>query len=268
VAIKVDSSGAVERFAHTRSDPDSIRIAGRDTTRVHFTDAEPQAVPSRDGGRVLWTSNWNRDCNGDCGSRMEFKDYVLDARCGIHRVEENSAVASADDGPSPDASPSLTSLPNPFTRSTTIQFELRTGSMVRLELFDAQGRRVREVANSFFPAGRHALSWGSSWRIGRDGSARHLRVPTHGRPGPRSDAVGAPAVERARRDPPTATTGLGAKCTGARGFSSPLAGGKWHRTASAATSFDGAGIIPARKCCPLQRVFPSEAWRPGATLVP
>jgi len=160
VAIKVDSSTSVERFAHTYSDPDSIQILGGKATRIHFTDAEPQAVPSRDGGRVLWTSNWSRDCSGDCGPRMEFKDYVLDATCGVHKLSDDPAIASGVDGSPPaDSSPSLTSLPNPFVESTTIRFELQTGSMVRLELFDAQGRRVAQVANSFFPAGRHALSW-------------------------------------------------------------------------------------------------------------
>ena len=41
-------------------------------------------------------------------------------------------------------------------------------SMARLELFDAQGRRVAEVANRFFPAGRHTLSWD---RLGVSGEA-------------------------------------------------------------------------------------------------
>jgi hypothetical protein len=31
--------------------------------------------------------------------------------------------------------------------------------MVRLELFDLRGRRVRVLANHWHPAGRHAVGW-------------------------------------------------------------------------------------------------------------
>ena len=49
--------------------------------------------------------------------------------------------------------------PNPFPAETAIHFDLPIGAMVRLEVFDAQGRRVETLANRFFPAGRHAVSW-------------------------------------------------------------------------------------------------------------
>jgi hypothetical protein len=40
--------------------------------------------------------------------------------------------------------------------------------MVNVQMFDADGRRVAEVANSWMPAGRHDLEWGA---IGRSGKA-------------------------------------------------------------------------------------------------
>lgn len=49
--------------------------------------------------------------------------------------------------------------PNPFNQTTAIHFDLPRGIPVRLEIFDAQGRLVRSLANGRFPAGFHALEW-------------------------------------------------------------------------------------------------------------
>jgi hypothetical protein len=49
--------------------------------------------------------------------------------------------------------------PNPFSRSTSIHFDLPRASSVRIELFDVQGRRVAVLANHSESAGRHSVSW-------------------------------------------------------------------------------------------------------------
>ena len=67
VAVKMDGSGAVERFGHYHS-----------TASVYRSQA--QAVPSADGRRVLFASDWAEDCGDGCGSRSVFNDYVFDAR--------------------------------------------------------------------------------------------------------------------------------------------------------------------------------------------
>jgi hypothetical protein len=156
VAVRIDSTGSVERFAHTHSEPDSVG--------VHFLDAEPQAVPSRDGGRVLWASNWNRDCSSGCGPKIEFKAYVLDATCGGHfllgSLANRSQSSGSDSGAPGTGGPVLLkSLPNPFTASTSIQFDLLGGAMVSVDLFDAQGRRVAQLTNRYFLPGRHVVTW-------------------------------------------------------------------------------------------------------------
>ncbi len=68
-AVKLDGSRAVQRFAHTHSDASTYR-------------SEPHAVPSPDGRRVMWASNWYQDCN-PCGSRREVQAYVVDARAPL-----------------------------------------------------------------------------------------------------------------------------------------------------------------------------------------
>ena len=52
--------------------------------------------------------------------------------------------------------------PNPFGVTTTLKFDLPVGAMVRLEVFDAQGRRVETLANRYFPAGSHVVQWSPS----------------------------------------------------------------------------------------------------------
>ena len=49
--------------------------------------------------------------------------------------------------------------PNPFAGSAVLRFALPKGQLVRLQILDAQGRRVRQLANHSLPAGAHALEW-------------------------------------------------------------------------------------------------------------
>jgi hypothetical protein len=72
IAVKLDGSKACQRFAHHRSD------------RTDCYRCEPHAVPSRDGRRVLWASNWAHGCS-TCGAPREVKSYVVDARAAVRK---------------------------------------------------------------------------------------------------------------------------------------------------------------------------------------
>jgi WD40-like Beta Propeller Repeat len=50
-------------------------------------------------------------------------------------------------------------VPNPFSGTTTIRFELPQSSRVRIEVFDLLGRRIRTLADNEWPAGYHAVEW-------------------------------------------------------------------------------------------------------------
>jgi hypothetical protein len=67
VAVKMDGSGTVERFGHYHSTASAYR-------------SQAQAVPSPDGRRVLFASDWAEDCGDGCGSKSVVNDYVYDAR--------------------------------------------------------------------------------------------------------------------------------------------------------------------------------------------
>ena len=49
--------------------------------------------------------------------------------------------------------------PNPFNPETVIAFEIPTAYQVRLEVYDATGRRVRLLADEMKAAGRHEVTW-------------------------------------------------------------------------------------------------------------
>jgi hypothetical protein len=72
VAVKLDGSGEVERFAHMHG-----------LTSGCYR-CEEHAVPSRDGIRVLWASNWLLDClscdPNDAGQKADVKAYIVDTK--------------------------------------------------------------------------------------------------------------------------------------------------------------------------------------------
>ena len=57
--------------------------------------------------------------------------------------------------------------PNPFGGGTTIRFDVPRTAQVRIEVFDAQGRRVRTLADHSFEAGAHSISWDGTDASGR-----------------------------------------------------------------------------------------------------
>jgi hypothetical protein len=67
IAVKLDGSGTMQRFTHKHS-----AYSGCYRCEAH-------SVPSRDGRRVLWASNWAEFCT-TCGSSSDIKPYVVDAR--------------------------------------------------------------------------------------------------------------------------------------------------------------------------------------------
>jgi hypothetical protein len=57
--------------------------------------------------------------------------------------------------------------PNPVRNGARMRFTLPSAAAVRLTVFDAQGRAVRELARGEWAAGEHAVAWDGSDRSGR-----------------------------------------------------------------------------------------------------
>ncbi len=65
-------------------------------------------------------------------------------------------------------------VPNPFNPSTHIRFSLPAGAEVELTVYDAAGRRVRDLDPGFLPPGEHAVRWD-----GRDAGGRAAASGTY-----------------------------------------------------------------------------------------
>jgi hypothetical protein len=148
VAVKMDGSKSVERLAHMHSA----------TSGCYRCEQHP--VPSPDGGRIIFASNWTVDCGSGCGSSSEIKDYM---------VITGSTVAVAGGGDDPPGRPArggsgglalevLSSTPS--LALPEIAYSLPTDAPARLQLFDVAGRSVleRDLAGG---AGRHEMSLAS-----------------------------------------------------------------------------------------------------------
>lgn len=68
VAVSLDGTGAVLRYTRKRGQ----------TSGCYRCEAH--AVPSRDGRRVMFASNWMLDCGSGCGSPTVIQAFVVDAR--------------------------------------------------------------------------------------------------------------------------------------------------------------------------------------------
>jgi len=123
VAVKLDGSLAVERYGHTHTD----------ASAGYRSQSHP--VPSRDGTRVLFASNWARSCGTGCGSPADIKDYVL--------VNGLLQQVDATIGSTSESALALERMwPNPGKRLPTVAYTLQTFGPATLELIDLAGRRV------------------------------------------------------------------------------------------------------------------------------
>jgi len=150
VAISLDGSGSVERLCHMHTAASSC----------YRCEAHP--VPSRDGVRVIFASNWAEDCGSACGDGTDIKDYV---------VIDEAAIGS---NPPPPVQPGVKVeeiRPNPAQAPPTqtppvIFYSLKSWEPARIELVDIAGRRVaRQDLGSPGP-GRHALIFEPKAEIG------------------------------------------------------------------------------------------------------
>lgn len=57
--------------------------------------------------------------------------------------------------------------PNPFRGTATLRFDLPAPGRVSIAVYGTDGRRVRDLVDDGFPAGRHAAHWDGTDRAGR-----------------------------------------------------------------------------------------------------
>ena len=140
IAVKLDGSGSVERYAHMHTAASSC----------YRCEAHP--APSPSGRRVMFASNWSQDCTVGCGSPTDIKDYVV----------SNPSIPLVGLPPPPAPPPvDATQLsldrvtPNPTGSMPSVQYTLVTWEPASLELVDLAGRRVMRRELGAPGPGRH-----------------------------------------------------------------------------------------------------------------
>jgi hypothetical protein len=137
VAVKLDGSKACERVAHMHSDFNGCYRC------------EPHAVPSPDGMRVIFASNWALDCIA-CPSTSDIKDYVV--------MLTGAPLAGALHPPPAPARLAFERVfPNPATTPPSVEYSLASGAPATLDLVDASGRRMLSQALGAPGPGRHVI---------------------------------------------------------------------------------------------------------------
>ncbi|MBN1293760.1 MAG: T9SS type A sorting domain-containing protein [Candidatus Latescibacteria bacterium] len=59
----------------------------------------------------------------------------------------------------PESFSPITTYPNPFNPSTTIEFTLPESGFASIFIYSLAGQKIRELAANFLTAGTHTLSW-------------------------------------------------------------------------------------------------------------
>ena len=143
-------------------------------------------------GTITGTNANGHPCD-DCAN-IYLDGLFCDAPEGDLQIAENSpCLGAGEDGvtigahgvgcqaigvpwpPTPEVANLVQNYPNPFNPTTTIEYRLSRAGAVRLEVYDLQGRLVRQLrGGEQEPAGRHEATWD-----GRDLCGREMAAGTY-----------------------------------------------------------------------------------------
>ncbi len=70
--------------------------------------------------------------------------------------------------------------PNPFNPDTNIRFDLQQPSMVKLDIYNVRGQKVRSLTNHRYPSGTHTVQWNGTDDTGKHAATGiyYLRMQT------------------------------------------------------------------------------------------
>jgi len=142
VAVRTDGSGSVQRFGHYHSTASTF-------------DSEAQAVPSPDGRRVMFASDWGDHSPDPPPGGV--RSFVFDARQGM-------TLAVPGSGPSHGLR--IVSLsPNPTVGGLNVRFSIPAPRPTALELYDLAGRRLYVADAGTLGVGEHVLDLDPDGRL-------------------------------------------------------------------------------------------------------
>ncbi|MHB9029454.1 MAG: DUF362 domain-containing protein [Candidatus Latescibacterota bacterium] len=105
------------------------------------------------------------------GRKVPGGSYYARAKTPLYDASSSlfytSTLAAGDERDTPQAL-SISSHPNPFNASTAIEFILLSDGFASLEIYDSQGRRVRQLVSSHLNAGKQTFTWNGVDDWGRE----------------------------------------------------------------------------------------------------
>ncbi len=96
------------------------------------------------------------------GKELQFRAVDMNGNLVDEFTISKSLVSSEDEAEIPASIKLYQNYPNPFNPETIIDFELSEAGDVRLQVFDAAGRRITELLNEQKAAGRHEVTFDAS----------------------------------------------------------------------------------------------------------
>jgi hypothetical protein len=96
-------------------------------------------------------------------------ELEIDAAGTVAALDDKTVTLFGPTGADPAAARvgTLWASPNPWTGRTTIRYALESDSVVRIDVYDVAGRRVRSLLHARMPAGSHGLQWDGADELGR-----------------------------------------------------------------------------------------------------
>jgi hypothetical protein len=139
---------------------------------------------------VIWDASEGLEYGRDLGVVTvsydeEFEGTGIFVPDAIYQASEIAVIVSVDGGATPAAFALAGNYPNPFSRQTTIPYELAETGRVKLEVFDTLGRRVSVLVDDMLPAGRYEADFEADnelasgvylYRLQAAGLASHRRM--------------------------------------------------------------------------------------------
>ena len=135
--FSLDSSAPLWLVLHWADTPDYGPFIGADNT-----------------GIVQQQSYWYSDNNPNGWNQWLFNDWMIRMTLRTGTGVESDIVSGL-----PERISLGQNYPNPFNPTTNIQFGLPNPDNVRITIFNTLGQKVRTLANSYFDAGYHLVTW-------------------------------------------------------------------------------------------------------------
>jgi hypothetical protein len=114
-------------------------------------------ITSSQVGRYLFKRGW-----GDCPSGCTYKHFwdfqVTNGNVTLLNEYGDPTLSGVGDTPSP-AALLVGNTPNPFDNTTDVAYRVASPTHVQLRVYDASGRRVKDLRDGMVPPGAYTANW-------------------------------------------------------------------------------------------------------------